>query len=95
MNIKKFEKFESKIEPVIYDPEYRLMAIDKNGDTIEVEGFDVDDYNPFDLEEIAQRYIKHEGHKKNYWIKKITEEEIDLNTIPEIKVLLTTKKYNI
>jgi len=95
MNIKKFEKFEVELKPMTFDPEYKLMYIDTSGDSSEVEGFDVDEYNPFDLDEIVQRYIKHEGYKKNYWIKKITEEEIDLNSIPEIKYRLDGKKYNL
>jgi len=91
MEIRKFEKYENKIEPFIQDPEYRLMQIHSNGDSEEIES----DVNPFDLNEIVQLYLDYKGYDNNMWIKKVTEEIVDLNMIPEIKIHLSSKKYNI
>jgi len=91
MEIRKFEKFENIIDPVIYDPEYKLMKIDKNGDSEEIEP----DANPFDLDEIVNCYLCMKGYDNNMWIKKVTEEIVDLNAIPEIKIHLSSKKYNL
>ena len=91
MKIKKFEKYEHNIEPIIYDPEYKLMKIDENGDSNEI---DIN-VNPFDLDEIVSCYLDMKGYDNNLWIKKITEEIVDLNMIPEIKIHLSSKKFNI
>ena len=91
MEIRKFEKFENRIEPVIVDPVYNLMKIDNNGDSEEI---DVN-VNPFDLDEIVNCYLGMKGYDNNMWIKKVTEEIVDLNTIPEINIHLTAKKYNV
>lgn len=91
MEIRKFEKFENRIEPVIVDPVYNLMKIDNNGDSEEI---DVN-VNPFDLDEIVNCYLGMKGYKKNLWIKKVTEEIVDLTMIPEINIHLTAKKYNV
>ena len=91
MEIRKFEKYENKIEPFIQDSEYRLMQIHLNGDSEEVES----DVNPFDLDEIVQLYLDYKGYDNNMWIKKVTEEIVDLNMIPKIKIHLVSKKYNI
>ena len=91
MKIKKFEKYEHSIEPIIYDPEYKLMKIDEIGDSEEIEN----DANPFDLDEIVQLYLYYKGYDNNIWIKKVTEEIVDLNMIPEIKIHLSSKKFNI
>jgi len=91
MKIRKFEKYEHIIEPEIYDPEYKLMKIYKNGESEEIEH----DSNPFDLNEIIQLYLDNKGYDNNMWIKKVTEEIVDLNMIPEIKIHLSAKKYNI
>ena len=91
MEIRKFEKFDHKIDPVIYDPEYKLMKIDENGDSEEIET----DANPFDLNEIIISYLDMKGYDNNMWIKKVTEEIVDLNMIPGIKIHLSSKKYNI
>jgi len=94
MNIKKFERYVPDMIPQQQDPYYEILRLDKNGDEERLD-FGEAHYNPYDLDEVVEEYLKRKGYNKHWFIKKITEEIVDLTTIPEIKIILDTKKYNL
>lgn len=100
MKIKKFESH--KYIGEIQDPYYEIYYSTMIGDNCKINLTDDDFiYNPFDLNDIIELYIKYFDKYTNnksvseYYIKKISEELVDLESIPEIALRITSKKYNI
>ena len=95
MNIKKFERYVPNMESTVQDPYYEICKLDRNGDEESLSDEMDFEFNPYDLNEAVEEYIKYEGYNKNWFIKKITEEIVDLNTIPEMELILKSKRYNL
>jgi len=93
MKIKLFENFD-EIDLDIY---YELWTVDNNDDEEEFNSGDPKDgnYNMYDLTEMVKLFMKYEKRDRNLFIKKITKEIIDEETIERVKLEIETKKYNV
>jgi len=92
MKIKLFENFDQ----VDLDIFYELWTFDKNGDEEEFHTLTEDsEYNMYDLTDMVKLFMKYEKYDTNLFIKKITKEIIDNETIEKIKLSIEAKKYNI
>lgn len=93
MEIKKIENYNN--EPIGQDSYYEIWLFNKAGDEVQLDMERYFEYNPFDLNDIVELYLKLKGYEHVYFIKKISEEIVDLTVIPEIAIKLDTKKYNL
>jgi hypothetical protein len=92
MKIKLFENFDQADLDIIYE----LWTLDNNGDEEEFHTTVEDiSYNPYDLTDMVKLFMKYEKIDRNLFIKKITTEVIDNETIKKVKLSIEEKKYNI
>jgi hypothetical protein len=97
MIIKKFN--ENSNSSITHETLYKLCRIKLNsGEEQKLEiNRDTYTYDNHNLSDISKLYLKLKGYEKNWYIKKIdvTEEIVDLATIPEIDIILKQRKYNL
>lgn len=90
--IKKFENFE-----VDLDVTYELTNYNKYGEEIQlnIDQEELNNTNPFDLQEVVKLYAKYKKKYPNLMIRKVISDFVDEKTIQDILLKIDTKKYNL